>query len=159
MNHLLYHNQNKRSQRNKKMTADRIIPYQLKDKIKILVVEDNLLNQKLAGFMLTDWGFQYDICANGQLALEKLKFNKYDLVLMDIQIPELNGYETTHEIRETLNLSLPIIAMTAYALSGEKEKCLSAGMTDYISKPINEAELYGRIEKYLCLNVVNTEKI
>src|ERR1035437_8167591 len=147
------------TQPNNAMITDRIIPQELKNKIKILVVEDNLLNQKSAGFMLKDWGFKYEILANGKLALENLKFNRYDLILMDIQMPELNGYETTKHIRKILKLELPIIAMTALSLPGEKEKCLSVGMTDYISKPINEMELFNLITNYLFSSVVKTEKI
>lgn len=119
------------------------------NKTKILVVEDNSLNQKLAGFMLKGWGFQFDIVENGKFALEKLTDNVYDIILMDIQMPELNGYETSRFIRENLKLSLPIIAITAHALPGEKEKCISFGMTDYISKPIKELNLYNKIVKNL----------
>lgn len=150
---------NQVAQPNKEIITDRIIPQEIKDKIKILVVEDNLLNQKLAGFMLRDWGLKYDICANGKSALEKLKANTYDLILMDIQMPELNGHETTEHIRKKLKLGLPIIAMTAHAMPGEKEKCLSVGMTDYISKPLNEVELFNLITNYLFSSVVKTEEI
>jgi signal transduction histidine kinase/CheY-like chemotaxis protein len=121
------------------------------NKLRVLVVEDNLLNQKLAGFMLKDWGFDYDICSNGKLAIEKLKTDSYNLILMDIQMPEMNGYETTEFIRENLKLTIPVIAMTAHALPGEREKCLSFGMTDYISKPIKELDLRNLITKYINL--------
>lgn len=128
----------------------------LDNTIKILVVEDNLLNQKLAGFMLNDWGFKYDICGNGKLAIEKLKEkNAYSLILMDIQMPEMNGCEATEFIRNQLHLSLPIIAMTAHALPGERDKCLSFGMTDYISKPIKEGDLRNLIIKYINLDSTN----
>lgn len=120
---------------------------------KVLVVEDNLMNQKLAGFMLKDWGFDFDICSNGKLAVEKLKTHSYNIVLMDIQMPEMNGYEATEFIRTQLKLTLPIIAMTAHALPGEKEKCLSFGMTDYISKPIKENDLRNLITKYLNIDL------
>lgn len=141
------------------MITDRIIPQKLRYKIKILVLEDNLLNQKVAGLMLKDWGFTYDIFANGKLALESLQLNKYDLILMDVQMPELNGYEVTWHIRKKLKLGLPIIAMTAHAMPGEKERCLLAGMTDYISKPINETELFNLLTNYLFASAVKTEKI
>jgi CheY-like chemotaxis protein len=121
----------------------------LKNKIRILVAEDNVLNQLLAGSLLTQWGFTFDIVENGKLAIEKLKHKKYDLVLMDIQMPEMNGYDTAQFIRENMHLHLPIIAMTAHVLPGEKEKCISYGMTDYISKPIRENELYTLIAKYI----------
>jgi CheY-like chemotaxis protein len=136
------------------MVTDRVIPQELKDKIKILVVEDNILNQKLAGFMIKKWGFQYDICENGKLAIENPNLNKYDLILMDIQMPEMNGYETTQYIREHLKLGVPIIAMTSHVMPGEREKCLSFGMTDYISKPIREEEFYNLITNYLFVTVV-----
>ena len=126
-------------------------PAQNGDGIHVLVVEDNLMNQKLAGFMLKDWGLDFDVCGNGKLAIEKLKTNTYHLILMDIQMPEMNGYETTEYIREHLKLNIPVIAMTAHALPGEKEKCLSFGMTDYISKPIKELDLRNLITKYINL--------
>jgi CheY-like chemotaxis protein len=136
------------------MKTDRIIPPGLKDKIRILVVEDNLLNQKLAGFMLDGWGFQYDICSNGKQAIEHLKLNSYDLILMDIQMPEMNGYETTKYIREELKLGMPIIATTSYSSTEEREKCLLSGMTDYLTKPIKEEELYNLVTNYLFTTVV-----
>lgn len=119
------------------------------DKIKILIVEDNLLNQKLAAFMIKDFGFAFDICGNGKLAVEKLEQGAYDLVLMDIQMPEMDGYEATGLIRGKLMLNIPIIAMTAHAMPGEKDKCLGFGMTDYISKPIKETDLHNLIIKYI----------
>ncbi len=149
----------KQAAQNSEIVTDRVIPQSLKDKIKILVVEDNRLNQKLAGFMLKEWGFKYDISANGKKALEALKSNTYDLILMDIQMPEMNGTETAEYIRKKLKLGLPIIAMTAHAMPGEKEKCLEMGMTDFITKPINEIELYNLITNYLFSSVVKTEEI
>ena len=125
----------------------------IENNIKILIVEDNILNQKLAGFMLKDWGFDFDICSNGKLATEKLKTNSYNLILMDIQMPEMNGYEATEYIREQLKLTIPIIAMTAHALPGEREKCIGFGMTDYISKPIKEIDLRNLITQYMCLDL------
>lgn len=120
------------------------------NKIKVLVVEDNLMNQKLAGFMLKDWGLNFDICSNGKLAIEKIKENNvYDVILMDIQMPEMNGYDATKFIREELKLNIPIIAMTADALPGERDKCIDLGMTDYISKPIKEIDLHSIITKYI----------
>jgi len=119
------------------------------DKIKILIVEDNLLNQKLAAFMIADFGYAFDICGNGKLAVDKLEKDVYDLVLMDIQMPEMDGYEATGVIRKKLMLNIPIIAMTAHAMPGEKDKCLGFGMTDYISKPIKETDLHNLIIKYI----------
>jgi len=117
--------------------------------IRILVVEDNLLNQKLVGFILTDWGYKYDISIHGKSAIENLRLNTYDLILMDIQMPEMNGHEITEYIRKKLKLEMPIIAMSAHAMPGEKEKCLKVGMTDYIAKPLNETELLNLITRYL----------
>lgn len=121
--------------------------------LKILVVEDNILNQKLASFMLKDWNIDFDICDNGKLAVEKLKSNNYNLILMDIQMPEMNGYEATEYIRNQLKLTIPIIAMTADALPGEKEKCISFGMTDYISKPIKAIDLKNLISTYINIDL------
>ncbi|MBA3972299.1 MAG: response regulator, partial [Bacteroidetes bacterium] len=116
---------------------------------KILIVEDNLLNQRLASFILKDMGYKHFICGNGRLAIDELNKNKYDLILMDIQMPEMNGYDTTIYIREQMKLKIPVIAMTAHALPGEREKCISFGMTDYVSKPINDAQLSQMITNYL----------
>lgn len=102
----------------------------------------------LAGMILSGWGFEYDVCGNGKLAVEMLKQNDYHLILMDIQMPEMDGYETTGFIQEKLLLNMPIIAMTAHTMPGERDKCLSFGMTDYISKPIIETELFNLITKY-----------
>src|ERR1043166_636191 len=136
------------------MITDRKIPETLKRKIRILVVEDNLLNQKLAAFMLDDWGFHYDLALNGKVALELLKEKEYDLILMDIQMPEMNGYEATHVIREKMKLEVPIIATTSNASEEEREKCLSAGMTDYLTKPIRSVQLYNLVTNYLFTTVV-----
>lgn len=125
-------------------------------KINILVAEDNSLNQYLINSLLEAWGFDFDIVENGKLAIEKLSHtiesgnkDKYNLVLMDIQMPEMNGYDTAQTIRRKLHLQMPIIAMTAHVLPGEREKCLHYGMSDYISKPIHENELYNLITKYV----------
>jgi len=122
----------------------------LLQKIKLLVAEDNLMNQKLVQHLMEQWQIDFDIVPNGAAAVERLRqqANEYNLVLMDIQMPEMDGYTATEKIRYDLNLSIPIIAMTAHALAGEKEKCVGAGMDDYISKPINEQQLYKLINKY-----------
>jgi CheY-like chemotaxis protein len=130
------------------MTTDKI-PSTLKDKVRILIAEDNVLNQRLAGFMLKEWGFKFDVCANGKLVLEQLAKNKYDLVLMDVQMPEMNGYETTDHIRNNLKLDIPIIATTAHASGAEKKKCLESGMNAYLTKPLRGAELNEILASYL----------
>jgi signal transduction histidine kinase/CheY-like chemotaxis protein len=122
----------------------------LQQNIKILVAEDNPMNRKLIKYLLEQWNIDFDIVTNGIEAVKSLqqKSVDYDLVLMDIQMPELDGYAATEKIRFELNLQIPIIAMTAHALAGEKEKCLGAGMDDYISKPLNEEQLYKLINKH-----------
>ena len=117
--------------------------------ICILVVEDNEINQNLINHLFNSWGLKFDISVNGKQAIEMLSGKKYDLVLMDIQMPELDGYSATQEIRNGLKLDTPIIAMTAHAMPGEREKCLSFGMNEYISKPIREEQLYKLISLFL----------
>ncbi len=119
-----------------------------KRRLQILYAEDNGLNQKLVLHFSKNFGFDTDIAANGKIALEKLQAKKYDLVLMDIQMPEMDGYEATRHIRNTLKSNIPIIAITAHAMSGEKEKCLSIGMNDFISKPFNPKELNEKINAF-----------
>jgi signal transduction histidine kinase/DNA-binding NarL/FixJ family response regulator len=119
------------------------------NKITVLLAEDNELNQKLAMTYLSGFGLNVDVANNGLVALEKLKEKKYDLVLMDIQMPLLDGYSTAQKIRNELKLSLPVIAMTAHIMPGEKEKCLGFGMNDYISKPFKEVDLHSIVSKYL----------
>ena len=111
-------------------------------KLKILLAEDNLINQKLAQHVLSDFGFEVQIASNGKEALEMVKHEDFDLVLMDIQMPEMDGYTATGIIRTQLKNTLPIVAMTAHAMAGEKEKCLKIGMNEYISKPFTAKGLY-----------------
>jgi CheY-like chemotaxis protein len=94
------------------------------------------------------WQIEYTLVNNGQEAVAALRHDSFSLVLMDIQMPEMDGYAATQVIRNELKLDVPIVAMTAHAMAGEKEKCLSFGMNEYISKPIKEGELYGIIEQY-----------
>ena len=116
--------------------------------IRILIVEDNEMNQRLLKHLLTHWKLSFDMVNNGIGALEKLRDQQYDLVLMDVQMPEMDGYTATQEIRTTLKLDTPVIAMTAHAFPGEREKCLSYGMNEYIAKPLDENELFRLIEKF-----------
>lgn len=116
--------------------------------MKILVVEDNEINQLLMKQLLASWKINPDTAANGRLAVEKLRQQPYDIVLMDIQMPEMDGYTATQIIREELQLTTPIIAMTAHALAGEREKCLAAGMDEYISKPVREHALQTLLTKF-----------
>lgn len=115
--------------------------------VHILIVDDNIMNQDLMANILGYWGFSFAIASNGKQAVEQVKIGHFDLVLMDIQMPEMDGYSATVQIRNTLKSDVPIIAMTAHAMSGEREKCITLGMNDYISKPVNEQELLQLIEK------------
>jgi signal transduction histidine kinase/CheY-like chemotaxis protein len=115
--------------------------------IRVLVVEDNEMNQSLLRHLLTGWKLSFDMVSNGIEALEKLRAGTFDLVLMDVQMPGMDGYTATQEIRTKLKLEIPILAMTAHAFPGEREKCLSYGMDEYIGKPIKEKELFGLIAR------------
>lgn len=116
--------------------------------LKVLVVDDNEINQSLMKHLLSQWNIDFAIVSNGLEAVEQLINQTYDLVLMDIQMPKMDGYAATQQIREVLKLEIPIIAMTAHALAGEREKCLSRGMNEYISKPIKEEELFKLISNF-----------
>jgi len=119
---------------------------------RILLVEDNLINQEVAVDMLELFGCEVDAVENGEQALEKLQQTDYRLVLMDCQMPVKDGYETTREIRlreKTNNQHIPIVALTANALSKDREECLAAGMDDFISKPFSMQGLYTVLEKWL----------
>lgn len=115
---------------------------------KILVAEDNTMNQQLIKHLLASWQLNFTLVSNGKEVVDNLQHQYYDLILMDIQMPELDGYAATEKIRNELKSDIAIIAMTAHAMAGEREKCISYGMNDYISKPIKEAELYRLIKKY-----------
>ncbi len=118
-----------------------------KRKLRILLTEDNAVNQKVALIHLRKFGFSADVAENGREAVEAVKKDGYDLVLMDIQMPEMDGHEATRAIRRA-GFDLPIIAMTANAMKGDREKCLEAGMNDYLAKPVNPKELLAKIEQW-----------
>jgi two-component system, sensor histidine kinase and response regulator len=114
--------------------------------LKVLLAEDNKINQLVASRILEEAGVIITIASTGLKAIQFLEKQEFDLVLMDIQMPEMDGYNATGEIRNKLKLhDLPIIAMTAHAMTGDKEKCISAGMNDYISKPIDSDMLYSKL--------------
>ena len=113
--------------------------------IKVLVVEDIALNQLLMKTLLDDFGFERDIAANGRMAIEKLKTKSYDIILMDLQMPEMNGFEATEYIRNKMNSNIPIIALTADVTTVDLAKCKAVGMNDYLAKPIDERLLYSKI--------------
>jgi len=113
--------------------------------IRVLVAEDIALNQLLMKTLLDDFGFEFDIAGNGKIAIEKLKKQSYDIILMDLQMPEMNGFEATEYIRNKMNYKIPIIALTADVTTVDLAKCKSVGMDDYISKPVDERILYDKI--------------
>ncbi len=136
------------------------IPNNIKKSIRILLAEDNIVNQKVALNILKKFGYSCDISNNGQEAVSSLKKGKYDIILMDCQMPIMDGYKATEEIRflESDNSShIPIIAMTANTMKGDKEKCINVGMNDYIEKPIDPIILKKTIEKWT--GHINKEKI
>jgi PAS domain S-box-containing protein len=113
--------------------------------VKVLVVEDITLNQLLMRTLLDEFGFECDIASNGKIAIDKLNAGNYDIVLMDLQMPEMNGFEATEYIRNTMHLSIPIIALTADVTTVDLAKCKSVGMNDYIAKPVDDKVLYNKI--------------
>ncbi|AXY76852.1 response regulator [Paraflavitalea soli] len=116
--------------------------------VVVLITEDNEFNQSLLMHIFRNWNLPFEIANNGFEAIEKLKTKKYDLVLMDIQMPVMDGYTAARKIRNELKLDVPIIAMTAHAMPGEKEKCLSYGMNDYLAKPVKQELLSALISKF-----------
>jgi signal transduction histidine kinase/DNA-binding response OmpR family regulator len=116
--------------------------------IRLLVAEDNRMNQHLLRHLLGNRQLHYQLVNNGQEALTALSKQHFDMVLMDVQMPEMDGYTAARKIRNELHSNIPIIAMTAYAMEGEREKCLQAGMNEYLAKPIREEELYRMIEVF-----------
>ncbi len=121
--------------------------------IRILVAEDNLVNQRVVQVMIKKMGYQVDIVANGQESIDALKLIPYDLVLMDCQMPEMDGFEAARRIRQDdsriLNCHIPIIALTASAMEEDKKRCLNAGMNDFIAKPVRHMDLKDKLEMWL----------
>jgi CheY-like chemotaxis protein len=119
--------------------------------MNILLVEDNIINQKLAIRLLEKMGHRIEVANDGNEAVQKYQEKNYDLIFMDIQMPNLDGLEATSIIRRMelgLDKHIPIVALTAHAMKGDREQCLSAGMDDYLSKPIHVEELKQVVEKY-----------
>ncbi len=124
---------------------------------RVLLVEDNPLNQQVGQGLLTQRGIEVSVAASGTEALQVLNEAHFDLVLMDIQMPDVNGYEVTRELRNNPQLgSLPVVAMTAHATEEARQTCLDAGMNDFISKPIEPERLYDVLDHYLSLPVAES---
>lgn len=121
--------------------------------LRVLVAEDHKVNQFLIKSILKNWKVEPDIVENGWEAVESLRTNVYDIVLMDKQMPKMDGLEATRAIRNELKLGIPIIALTAAALKGSKEQALEAGMNDYVTKPFHPNELLSKILKYLPVSI------
>ena len=118
----------------------------------MLVVDDIEMNQQLAKHIMQSWGFTVDVAANGREAVEKVEKNNYDLVLMDIQMPEMDGMQATENIRQLKDVtkaSTPIVALTANLLNGDGDRYLQKGMNDYLPKPLDEQKLFQLISKNL----------
>jgi two-component system sensor histidine kinase/response regulator len=129
--------------------------------LRVLLAEDNLVNQKLTVRLLEKQGHTIVVAANGREAVEAVQRQPFDLVLMDVQMPEMDGFEATAAIRQLergTGRHLPILAMTAYAMKGDRERCLASGMDDYISKPIQPRELWEKIDKLVAPNHNNGEE-
>ena len=118
-------------------------------KPRILVAEDNAVNRKVAAKVLRNYGCDVTTAVNGRLAVELLEQGAFDLVFMDVQMPEMDGLTATKHLREDDRWNdLPIVAMTAHAMAGDQERCLAAGMNDYVSKPVNAAAMHAMVEKW-----------
>jgi len=128
-------------------------------RLRILLAEDNLVNQTLAVRLLEKQGHEVVLALTGKEALDKIEESRFDVVLMDVQMPEMDGLAATRELRRTEEETgghLPVVAMTAYAMKGDRERCLEAGMDAYLPKPINSRELFQAIAAALPLGRART---
>ncbi len=143
--------ENEEKQEKNKIITQYSVREAIKQSVRILLAEDNLINQKLALVMLTKAGYNVEVANNGREAVDKYISNpdNFNLIFMDIQMPEMDGLEATREIRDIGFDMIPIIAMTAHAMKGYREKCLDAGMDDYISKPIKRDSVFDILEKWV----------
>ncbi|MEO6916456.1 MAG: ATP-binding protein, partial [Chitinophagaceae bacterium] len=127
--------------------------------LKVLVVEDMALNQLLMKTLLDDFGFESDIASNGKIAIDKLQNGTYEIVLMDLQMPEMNGFDATWHIRNVMGSDIPIIALTADVTTVDVAKCKTVGMNDYIAKPVDERILYSKIINQLKKSAVVQQSV
>ncbi len=138
-------------------TARSVAPETVDSGRHILIAEDNQVNQRVAVLQLQQIGFTADVTSNGEEAVAAANKNKYDLILMDCQMPIMDGFLATREIRKAeirTGRRVPIVAMTAHAMEGDREKCIAEGMDDYISKPVNPTVLSAILEKWLQLEII-----
>ncbi len=126
-------------------------PVSLADK-RVLIAEDNVVNQLLIKSLVQSMGCQVVVVANGKEVLSAMEQSDYDLVLMDCQMPEMDGYEATQEIRkkdDSRGYRVPVVALTANAMKSDIEKCFAAGMDEHISKPVRKEQLFSVLEKFM----------
>ncbi len=125
-----------------------------KHSVRILLAEDNPMNQKLAQFMLTKAGYQLEVANNGREVVEKYTAEPehFDLIFMDVHMPEMDGLEATRVLRNRGYGTIPIVAMTADAMKEDRDKCLEAGMNDYMAKPIKREDVFGMVKKWVLEN-------
>ncbi len=135
----------------RKMHTQYSVREAMKHSVSILLAEDNPVNQKLATLMLGKAGYQVEVAGNGREAVEKYSTapEKYDLIFMDVQMPEMDGQEASRKLRESGYADVPIVAMTANAMKGDREQCIAAGMNDYVTKPIKREQVFEMIAKYV----------
>jgi CheY-like chemotaxis protein len=135
------------------VTCHRLTEVQAQARVKVLVAEDNVTNQMVAVKLLEQQGCRVDVVSNGQEAVEATSHISYDCIFMDCQMPEMDGFAATADIRRreaSTGQRIPIIAMTANAMQGDRERCLEAGMTDYVSKPFTPQQLAEMLQKWTC---------
>ena len=138
-------------EKRRKMHTQYSVREAIKHSVSILLVEDNLVNQKLAVMILNKAGYKVDVAVNGREAVEKFSAapEKYDMIFMDVQMPEMDGKEATEILRAKGYTQVPIVAMTAHAMKGDREMCIQAGMNDYITKPIKRERVFDIITQYV----------
>lgn len=130
--------------------------------IAVLVIDDNKVNQRVAALTIQKWNAKVDVADNAKAAYEKLSEKKFDLILMDVTMPDIDGFEATKHIRRKMAApvnKIPIIAMTASALIGDREKCIAVGMNEYVSKPFNPEELYDKIVKTIPMGRISNAPV
>ncbi|MBC7913156.1 MAG: response regulator, partial [Pyrinomonadaceae bacterium] len=144
--HVALRNKNKSSEQNNKQRLS--VDFATENPLKILIAEDDAMNQKMVIKVLNKLGYEPKMTSNGNEVLEEVSLNNYDIILMDVQMPEMDGLEATKMIRLCLSVQPTIIAMTANTLQGDRDACMRAGMDDYISKPVKLEDLVNVLEKW-----------